>query len=174
MVDCWRTCRWLYLLTCSPNSFLTLTVFEGSLVMKALATVAPRIRFSRAMILEHMPFCLIAMGAILLAGVAVSIAAPTCWVDQDPIPTTCDREMPPGTTKCPNIPITDPPCGTVSEETNGFTEFTTYDQRTCIYQPRKRDAYGSECINDGGQVETAPMSCQATQGTTCTSGGGIS
>lgn len=125
-----------------------------------------------AIALCETPAVVVAATCLLSAGAAFSIATPTCYTDQNPIPSACDRANLQGS--CPGRPITDPPCGDVDEVSSGSTEFTTYDQRTCTYQPQKYDHYEGECVDDEeqGPVTTGAFSCKAEHGSSCPQGGG--
>lgn len=121
---------------------------------------------ARAMAVIETPALLVALTTILVIGAAVAIAGPVCFDDEDPIPTTCDRASPPSGDFCPPTILTNPVCGFVNPGTKGSTEFTTYDQRSCVYQPRFQWSPTSPCLDLGDPV-TVNFSCIAEHGTLC-------
>ncbi len=122
-------------------------------------------RLAHAMAVVDTPCAILALTTLLSAGTAIAIGGPQCFLDQVPIPNACDRMTLPGG-ECPPRIVTNPVCGFVNPSTDGSTEFTTYDQRSCVYQPQSKAGLFDPCIDSGSPV-TTNFSCTAESGEVC-------
>jgi hypothetical protein len=125
-------------------------------------------RWRNALALCDTPAVLVAGTCLLAAGAAVSIASPTCWQEVDPVPTTCDRVL---YGACPGTVITESACGDMQSADTGWG-FTTYDHRTCTYQPQWWNEELQRCEDLGDPVTSEAIPCKGAQTPACPSSGG--